>query len=541
MTGCAQNGQESTGHAAADRRHDLGDAAGRRSRRCTATASRPPEMALGLTYLRAIEARRRLPVVLPPVGLDGDRRRCSPASTGICLSGGPDLDPAAYGARAAPRARPDRARARRASSSRVARARRRPRAADPRRSAAARRRSTSPAAARCTSTCRIPTEIATARPSPATAADPIDVARRSRCARSARRLGIGASSRQLLPPPGRRPLGDGLRVVAQAPDGTVEAIEDRAGAFVVGVQWHAEAMVDTRAHLAIFERLVAVRGRRRLVGAPRRGGLASPEPARWPRAPRAPRRRPRPRAWRRCGAPSTWPTRTSSPSAVGIGQLLLERRQRRLGRPRPRAPARCLRAARSSTAPRRAVAFAAGLGGVGRGGLARFGRSPSPLGRARPAAAARAGPRPAPCAPRARARTRPSRRRRSAARRPRPRPCACRRRRAARGRGRPAAARPGTPCSASSSASRLSMSRWLVGSSRISTLAPPCDEDRQRQPLALAAAEAVQRLLGLLAAEQEPAEQRARLARRQARRACRRLEHRARAARPRARSACWER
>ena len=47
-------------------------------------------------------------------------------------------------------------------------------------------------------------------------------------------------------------------MVAHATDGTVEAIEDRSRRFVVGVQWHAEAMVDTRAHLAIFERLVAV-------------------------------------------------------------------------------------------------------------------------------------------------------------------------------------------------------------------------------------------------------------------------------------------
>ena len=55
-------------------------------------------------------------------------------------------------------------------------------------------------------------------------------------------------------------------------------------------------------------------------------------------------------------------------------------------------------------------------------------------------------------------------------------------------------------CSASSSASRLSRSRWLVGSSRISTLAPECDEDRERQPPALAARQAVERLLGVLAA-----------------------------------------
>ena len=50
-------------------------------------------------------------------------------------------------------------------------------------------------------------------------------------------------------------------------------------------------------------------------------------------------------------------------------------------------------------------------------------------------------------------------------------------------------------------------------------------EDRERQPLALAAGEADDRLLGVLAGEQEAAEQRARLVRRQPRRALRRLEH----------------
>ena len=61
-------------------------------------------------------------------------------------------------------------------------------------------------------------------------------------------------------------LGDGLRAVAHAPDGTIEAIEDRSRPFVMGVQWHAEAMVDRREQLALF----AVAGRRGRAPAPRR-------------------------------------------------------------------------------------------------------------------------------------------------------------------------------------------------------------------------------------------------------------------------------
>jgi putative glutamine amidotransferase len=52
-------------------------------------------------------------------------------------------------------------------------------------------------------------------------------------------------------------LGAGLRVCAVAPDGTIEAIEDSERPFVVGVQWHAETLVDGPTHRALFEELVA--------------------------------------------------------------------------------------------------------------------------------------------------------------------------------------------------------------------------------------------------------------------------------------------
>src|SRR4051794_40441111 len=55
-----------------------------------------PEMALGMTYLRTLDAAGAMPVVLPPVG---DPDQLLDRLDGICLSGGPDLDPAAYGAR----------------------------------------------------------------------------------------------------------------------------------------------------------------------------------------------------------------------------------------------------------------------------------------------------------------------------------------------------------------------------------------------------------------------------------------------------------
>ena len=55
-------------------------------------------------------------------------------------------------------------------------------------------------------------------------------------------------------------MGEGLRVVAHAQDGTIEAIEGE-GLFTVGVQWHAEALM---AHMPLFEALVRAAARTEL-------------------------------------------------------------------------------------------------------------------------------------------------------------------------------------------------------------------------------------------------------------------------------------
>jgi putative glutamine amidotransferase len=60
-------------------------------------------------------------------------------------------------------------------------------------------------------------------------------------------------------------VGDGLRVVAWADDGTVEALEDPSRRFALGVLWHPEEDADG----ALFEGLVAEAGRYR---AERRAG-----------------------------------------------------------------------------------------------------------------------------------------------------------------------------------------------------------------------------------------------------------------------------
>jgi putative glutamine amidotransferase len=51
-------------------------------------------------------------------------------------------------------------------------------------------------------------------------------------------------------------LGRGVRAVAWAPDGVVEAIEVPRGPFTVGVQWHAESMTGSPAHPRLFRAFV---------------------------------------------------------------------------------------------------------------------------------------------------------------------------------------------------------------------------------------------------------------------------------------------
>jgi putative glutamine amidotransferase len=46
-------------------------------------------------------------------------------------------------------------------------------------------------------------------------------------------------------------VGDGLRVAARAPDGTVEALEDPAARFALGVLWHPEAGEDRALFVAL--------------------------------------------------------------------------------------------------------------------------------------------------------------------------------------------------------------------------------------------------------------------------------------------------
>ena len=53
---------------------------------------------------------------------------------------------------------------------------------------------------------------------------------------------------------------------AWAPDGTIEAIEDRRHPFLLGVQWHAETLVEAPGQLALFRALVEAASGRAVLG-----------------------------------------------------------------------------------------------------------------------------------------------------------------------------------------------------------------------------------------------------------------------------------
>src|SRR3954468_21187187 len=209
----------------------------------------PPhaEMALGMTYLKAIEAAGGMPVVLPPLG---DAEAFLDRLDGIVLSGGPDLDPDAYGAterhaELGP-TEPD------LDTFELVLAR----AADAR-------------GVPIFGICRGAQALNVARggtlhqhvpahrqTEPATATThTVHVEDGSRLASlvGMRPLRVNSFHHQAVDV-----LGRGLRAVARAADGTIEAVEAAGGGFVLGVQWHVEGLVQEPRHFVLFEALVAV-------------------------------------------------------------------------------------------------------------------------------------------------------------------------------------------------------------------------------------------------------------------------------------------
>ena len=215
------------------------------------------EMVLGLTYLRALEAAGALPMVVPPlpeeaIGTLLDRL------DGICLSGGPDLDPDTYGASPHPELgpiEPDLDRFELAVA-RCADARGIPILAICRGTQALN------VARGGTLIQHLPavSEFAHRQSAPGNeTSHPIEIEPESRLAAAlgddevevSDELDINSFHHQAI-----ERLGEGLKIVARAPDGTVEAIEDPSRSFLIGVQWHAETLVHRPYEAALFRNFV---------------------------------------------------------------------------------------------------------------------------------------------------------------------------------------------------------------------------------------------------------------------------------------------
>jgi putative glutamine amidotransferase len=198
-----------------------------------------PEMALGMTYLQAIERAGAVPVVLPPCV--SDLGALISRLDGVCLSGGPDLDPEAYGAH-------DRHAelgptepsldAFELALARAALARGMP----------------------LLGICRGAQALNVAcggtlhqhLPGHRQSEPGCDVTHEVEVlagTRLAALIGAGPVAVNSFHHQAVDRLGPGLRIAALASDGTVEAIEGPG--FAVGVQWHAEALADLRLFKAL--------------------------------------------------------------------------------------------------------------------------------------------------------------------------------------------------------------------------------------------------------------------------------------------------
>ena len=212
------------------------------------------EAMLGTTYLRAIEAAGGIPVILAPVDLAAVPELVERLD-GICLAGGPDLDPIAYGAPTRdPRLGPTQlvvdtfelavARAADASGLPLLGICRGAQAINVARGGTLHQHVDGH---RQTELATYPIQRVTVAPdsllATVTGADEA--------------LEVNTFHHQAVDV-----LGAGLRVVAWAPDGTAEAIEDRTRPLLLGVQWHAETLIERPEHGALFAALVQAAGAR---------------------------------------------------------------------------------------------------------------------------------------------------------------------------------------------------------------------------------------------------------------------------------------
>jgi len=215
------------------------------------------EMTLGLHYMRAVERAGGLPVALAPHQIENVGPLLDHLS-GLLLTGGPDLDPSCYGGDAHPELGP-----------------------------------TDPAIDMFElALCRHADGLGLPILGICRGAQVLNVARKGTLHQHIPDINDGAVEHRQAEPGRERThevrvapdsglaqatgggpvevnsfhhqavdrLGADLRATAWAKDGVIEAIEDDRARLLLGVQWHAETLVDEADQLALFELLVTTAG-----------------------------------------------------------------------------------------------------------------------------------------------------------------------------------------------------------------------------------------------------------------------------------------
>jgi putative glutamine amidotransferase len=221
------------------------------------------EMALGLKYLRALEMAGAIPLVIPPLSPELVPSLLDRVD-GVCLSGGPDLDPSAYGQGTHPATGP----------------------VEPDLDAfeLVLTRGADALGLPILAICRgmqllnvarggslhqhlpelVSGEIDHRQATPGT--EPTHVVALEDRSHVARVLRIDRAEVNSFHHQAVDRLGEGLVVAGRAPDGTVEAIEAIDRDFVLGVQWHAESLTARPEQAALFEAFVDAAQQRRVGG-----------------------------------------------------------------------------------------------------------------------------------------------------------------------------------------------------------------------------------------------------------------------------------
>jgi putative glutamine amidotransferase len=212
-----------------------------------------PEMALGMTYMRAVQRAGAIPVVIPPQ-CDGQAGALLDRLDGVLLSGGPDIDPTLYRDESHPELGPT---WRELDEVELELAR----GADERDMpilGICRGAQTLNVARGGTLHQHLPDldgsgVVHRQTDAGETATHPVEILPGTRLAEilGEARIEVNSFHHQ-----GVRRLGEGLEVSARSDDGIIEAVEDPGRLFLIGVQWHAEFLVERPHEQALFRAFV---------------------------------------------------------------------------------------------------------------------------------------------------------------------------------------------------------------------------------------------------------------------------------------------